>query len=376
MTDRSTAQDQPARDGAPRENKRLHKTAPDLKTLAVALGLSQSTVSRALSAHPGIPETTRHRVVAAAEAMGYRPNARARSLATGRTEAIGLVFPLERLQLPETNFVDVLAGISTAVTRRNYSLLLTPFEDDEAAVLRKLASSKTLDGVIITRPLVDDPRIALLNGLGLPFVVHGRSEISEPYSFVDTDNDTAFERLTNLLIDYGHRNIVVVNGLEKFRYATARARSFLRAFAARGLTPRPDAIEFVSMTEVTGYETATRRLDGSEPPTAFICGSVFQARGVYRAIAEHGLRVGSDISVVCHDDGVRGISADQFVPPLTATATSIRQAGEELAMMLIDQIEAGTSPPRRKILPFDLTLRESVGLAATSAEPRRALRAG
>jgi LacI family transcriptional regulator len=127
---------------------------------------------------------------------------------------------------------------------------------------------------------------------------------------------------------------------------------------------------------VTGYETATRRLDDPEPPTAFICGSVFQARGVYRAIAEHGLRVGPDISVVCHDDGVRGISAEQFVPPLTATATSIRQAGEDLAMMLIDQIEARTSTPRRKILPFDLTLRESVGLAGASGGPTRALRVG
>ncbi|AMJ59735.1 hypothetical protein AXW83_04945 [Bosea sp. PAMC 26642] len=344
----------------------MQKAAPDLKTLAIELGLSQSTVSRALRAHPGIPETTRHRVTAAAEAMGYRPNARARSLAIGRTEAIGLVFPIERLQLPETNFVEVLAGISTAVTRRNYSLLLTPFEDDEAAVLRRLAASKTVDGVIITRPLVDDARIALLNRLGLPFVVHGRSEVSEPYSFVDTDNDTAFERLTNLLIDYGHRNIVFVNGLERFRYATARAKSFLRAFAARALTPRPDAIEFVSMTEVTGYETATRRLDGSEPPTAFICGSVFQARGVYRSIAEHGLRVGLDVSVVCHDDGVRGIGANQFVPPLTATETSIRQAGEDLAMMLIDLIEAKTQTAARKILPFELVLRDSVGLAGTA----------
>ncbi len=112
-------------------DKRLHEHAADLKTLALELGLSQSTVSRALRAHPGIPESTRRRVVAAAEAAGYRPNARARSLATGRTETIGLSFPLERLQLPETNFVDVLAGISTAVTSRNYNLLLSPFEGDE-----------------------------------------------------------------------------------------------------------------------------------------------------------------------------------------------------------------------------------------------------
>lgn len=345
------------------EGKRLHENAADLKTLALELGLSQSTVSRALRAHPGIPETTRRRVIAAAEAAGYRPNARARSLAIGRAETIGLVFPLERLQLPETNFVDVLAGISTAVTRRNYSLLLSPFEDDEAAVLRRLASSKAVDGVIITRPLVDDPRIALLNQLRLPFVVHGRTETQEPYSFVDTDNDTCFERLTSLLLDYGHRRIVVVNGLAQFRYVAARAASFRRAFAARGLTPLPDAIEFVSMTEATGYETAMRRLGDPERPTAFLCGSVFQARGVYRAIRERGLTIGRDVSVVCHDDGVRGFSAADFVPPLTATATSIRSAGEQLALILIDLIEKKAAEPVRQILPFELILRDSVALA-------------
>lgn len=345
------------------EGKRLHENAADLKTLALELGLSQSTVSRALRAHPGIPETTRRRVIAAAEAAGYRPNARARSLAIGRAETIGLVFPLERLQLPETNFVDVLAGISTAVTRRNYSLLLSPFEDDEAAVLRRLASSKAVDGVIITRPLVDDPRIPLLNQLRLPFVVHGRTETQESYSFVDTDNDTCFERLTSLLLDYGHRRIVVVNGLAQFRYVAARAASFRRAFAARGLTPLPDAIEFVSMTEATGYETAMRRLGDPERPTAFLCGSVFQARGVYRAIRERGLTIGRDVSVVCHDDGVRGFSAADFVPPLTATATSIRSAGEQLALILIDLIEKKAAEPVRQILPFELILRDSVALA-------------
>lgn len=340
----------------------MHKNAADLKTLALELGLSQSTVSRALRAHPGIPATTRQRVVAAAEAAGYRPNARARSLAIGRAETIALSFPLERLQLPETNFVDVLAGISTAVTRRNYSLLLSPFQGDEAAVLRKLASSKAVDGVIITRPLVEDPRIALLNQLRLPFVVHGRSEVKEPYSFVDTDNDNAFERLTNLLLDYGHRRIVAINGLAQFRYVAARAASFQRAFAARGLTPLPDAIEFVSMTEATGYETALRRLDDPQRPTAFICGSVFQARGVYRALRERGLRVGVDISVVCHDDGVRGCSAADFMPPLTATATSIRSAGEQLALILIDLIERKVTDAVREIMPFELVLRDSVAL--------------
>ncbi len=349
--------------------KRLHEKASDLRSLALALGLSQSTVSRALRAHPGIPEPTRRRVVEAAEAAGYRPNARARGLATGRTETIGLVFPLARLQLPETNFVDVLAGISTAVTARNYNLLMAPFEDDEASVLCRLASSKSVDGVIITRPLVRDPRIALLNRLRLPFVVHGRTEADEPFSFVDTDNDTAFERLTDLLLDYGHRHIVFINGLAQFRYVAARAAAFARAFAGRGLTPLPDAIEFVSMTEQTGFETAMRRLAEPQPPTAFLCGSVFQARGVYRALALHGLGVGTDVSVACHDDGVRGCGAADLSPPLTASSTSIRGAGERIALDLIELIEGTASPPVRRILPFELILRASIGLARPR-EPR------
>ncbi|WP_293853841.1 substrate-binding domain-containing protein [uncultured Alsobacter sp.] len=337
----------------------MHKGA-DLKSLAIQLGLSQSTVSRALRGHHAIPESTRRRVEAAAEAAGYRPNARARSLAIGRAETIGLVFPLERLQLPETNFVDVLAGISTVVTQRNYSLLLSPFRDDEVAVLGKLASSKSVDGVIITRPLVVDPRIALLNQLGLTFVLHGRTEVQEPYSFVDTDNDASFERLTGLLLDYGHRDIVAVNGLSHFRYAAARAAAFHRAFSARGLEAPTEAVEFVSMTEATGFETAMRHLAAPVRPTAFVCGSVFQARGVYRAAAACGLTVGRDLSVVAHDDGVRGCQATDLTPALTATTTPISASGEGLAGMLIDLVEGRIKGPVGRILPFDLILRDSV----------------
>lgn len=347
-----------------KKSQRLSSAPIGLKALAEQLGLSQSTVSRALREHPGIPDTTRRRVMAAAEKVGYQPNARARGLAIGRTEAIGLVFPIERLQLEETNFVDVLAGISDVVTRRNHSLLLSPFSGDEGTVLRKLASSKAVDGVIITRPLVHDPRIALLTDLGLPFVVHGRSEVAIPYSFVDVDNFAIFEKLTGLLLDYGHRRIVALNSFQQFRYAAVRAEGFYRAWAARGLDAGQAEMLETPMTERTGYDCAMRALAAAEPPTAFVCGSIFLARGVYRAVAERGLKVGRDVSVACHDDGLRGIKASDFNPPLTATYCSVREHGEHLATLLIDLTEAkaGGGAPHR-ILPADLILRESVALA-------------
>jgi LacI family transcriptional regulator len=346
------------------KSQRLPSPSVGLKGLAEQLGLAQSTVSRALRKHPGIPDKTRRRVMAAAEKVGYQPNARARGLAIGRTEAIGLVFPIERLQLEETNFVDVLAGISDVVTRRNHSLLLSPFSGDEGTVLRKLASSKAVDGVIITRPLVHDPRIALLVDLGLPFVVHGRSEVAIPYSCVDVDNFAIFEKLTRLLLDYGHRRIVALNSFLQFRYAAARAAGFRKAWEARGLQPDQAQMLETPMTEQAGHDCAARALAAADAPTAFICGSIFLARGVYRAVAERGLEVGRDVSVVCHDDGLRGIRASDFNPPLTATYSSVREHGEHLAAVLIDLTETRTGKgPVQRILAANLILRESVALA-------------
>jgi len=345
------------------KSKPLRKPRADLKTLAEELGLSQSTISRALRSHPAIPETTRRRVTDAAEKSGYSPNARARGLATGRTEAIGLVFPLERLQLAQTNFVDVLTGISDVVTRRNYSLLLTPFSDNEEEVLRKLATSRTVDGIIITRPLVDDPRIPLLHDLGIPFVVHGRSDVDLPYSFVDIDNVAVFEKLGGLLLDYGHERIVVLNSFLRFRYAHARREGYRRACQARSHIPDPDMMFETPMTEQAGYDLAATILASESPPTAFLCGSVFLAQGVYRAVTERGLRVGQDVSVVCHDDGLRGIRPAGFDPPLTSTFRSVREAGEHLAEILINLVEAnGNKEPIKEIAEVDLILRGSVGL--------------
>ncbi len=333
-----------------------------LKAVADELGLSQSTVSRALRNHPSIPAATRERVAQAAKRMGYAPNARARGLAIGRTEAIGLVFPLERLRLVQTNFVDVLSGISDVVTERGYNLLLSPFRDDEASVLRRLATSRMVDGLIITRPLVHDPRIRLLADTGIPFVVHGRSDVDIPYSYVDVDNFEIFRRLAELLLDYGHTRIAALNSYRRFRYAAARAAGYRAALDSRRQPVDPDLVLETAMTEEDGVACAARLLSLPEPPTAIICGSIFLAKGVYRAAAEAGLQIGRDLSVVAHDDQLRGISAADFVPALTATQLSVEMAGRRLAEILIDRIEGklGDDPVGEVSRP-DLILRESVG---------------
>jgi len=200
-------------------------------------------------------------VLAAAAAHGYRPNMRARSLATGRAMAIGHVIPVTaRHEMVNPVFADFLAGAGEVYSRRGYDMLISivPDEDQEQAY-RELRTKGSVDGLIVHAPKLGDPRVHLLTEIGMPFVVHGRaSDAVEPYSWVDMNNTHAFRRATDLLLDLGHRRIALVNGLENMDFAIRRRAGFEEAFAARGLSPDPALMASDEMTEGFGHDTARR----------------------------------------------------------------------------------------------------------------------
>ncbi|WP_158659312.1 substrate-binding domain-containing protein [Paracoccus denitrificans] len=217
-------------------------------------------------------------------------------------------------------------------------------------------------GTIPAAALEGDPRIALLAGTGIPFVVHGRSDVDISCSYVDVDNFEIFRRLAEVLLDYGHRRIAALNSYRRFRYAAARDAGYRAAMEGRHVPVDPDLVLETAMTEEDGLKLGARLLSLPEPPTAIICGSIFLAKGVYRAAAEAGRTIGKDLSVVAHDDQLRGISAADFAPALTATQQSVEMAGRRLAEILIDRLEGRLAPePVCEVSRPDLILRGSVG---------------
>jgi DNA-binding LacI/PurR family transcriptional regulator len=149
----------------------------NLRELAESLGLSQTTVSRALNGYPEVREETRARVLAAARAANYTPNSRARRLATGRAMTIGHVIPLAgRTEMVNPIFSDFLAGAGEVYAREGYDMLLSVVGAAGAGdAYRQMAANGSVDGVMVQGPQVDDPRVPLLQELGLPFLVHGRT---------------------------------------------------------------------------------------------------------------------------------------------------------------------------------------------------------
>ncbi|MBD3788012.1 MAG: LacI family DNA-binding transcriptional regulator, partial [Sphingomonadales bacterium] len=257
-----------------------------LKELAQSLGLSPTTVSRALNGYPEVNEETRRRVMAAAKAQNYRPNTQAKRLATGRAMAIGHVIPLgTRHEIVNPVFADFIAGAGEVYSQSGYDLVLSIIPDDaEARAYRELRSKGNVDGVIVHGPRREDPRLELLEELGLPFVVHGRvSGATRPYSWVDVNNQRAFERATGFLLDLGHRRIALINGIEAMDFAWRRRQGFEAALAARGLAADPRLMVSGEMTEAQGHDAARRMLAQPEPPTAFLTASLLSAMGVRRA---------------------------------------------------------------------------------------------
>lgn len=336
----------------------------NLRELSAQLGLSQTTVSRALNGYPEVSDATRQKVIAAAKAHNYQPDARARGLATGQTRAIGHVIPQStKHEMVNVVFSDFIAGAGETYRKKGYDLVMSMVaDDDEVQAYRTLANRRNVDGVIVHAPTRKDPRIDLLRELQLPFVVHGRSsDVAGDYNWLDVNNKRAIERATDLLIDLGHRRIGFINGLERMDFALRRRAGYLASLAAHGLNADPALMRSAEMTEPYGYSSARDLLAGDHPPTAFFASSIVVAMGVRRAIEERGLVLGRDVSVICFDDMISYFPNGDGEAIFTATRSSVRAAGRRCAEMLIAAIETPGASMVQELWEAELVLGHSTG---------------
>lgn len=336
----------------------------NLKQLSKKLGLSQTTVSRALNGYPEVSAATRARVNQAAQEYRYSPNISARNLATGQATAIGHVIPVAtQYEIVNPIFSDLISGASTVYAENGYELVLSIVENaDEEEVYRKLKARGTVAGVIVHAPEMADNRVELLKRIQLPFAVHGRvTSYKEPYCWVDVDNRSAFRRATNLLLDLGHLRIGLINGIETKDFAFRRRQGYEDALSARKQTLDPALMRSGKLTEEEGYNAVIEMLSLENPPTAFLVSSMVSAFGARRGIEDLGLVIGRDISVITHDDELSYLKNSGESPIFTSTRSSVREAGRRLAENLIHLINNPGQQPRQELLKADLQIGRSTG---------------
>lgn len=206
-----------------------------LKAIAKELGLSVTTVSRALNGYDDVSRETRARVEAEAQRRGYRPNTFARRLKMGKIDAVGLVFPVHPVPLNNSVFMDMVGEISHELARHEIDLLLIADDDlaDKHSYMR-MVQSRRVDALIVAHTLDHDPRLEQLQAAGFPFLALGRSQLPQPYAWFDFDNYAGTYNATRWLIEKGHRRIALLGESNNQAFITQRRQVIWMRYAKPG----------------------------------------------------------------------------------------------------------------------------------------------
>ncbi|MGC1496374.1 MAG: substrate-binding domain-containing protein [Sulfitobacter sp.] len=340
--------------------------AISLKVLAAHLGLTVGTVSRALNNYADISPVTRARVKRAADELGYRPNENARRLSIGTPETVGYLMPRYSSSIAQPFVAQLLQGLGEALSKRQWDLLVTQADSSkgELSQIERLVRSGRVGGLVISRPLKNDPRIRLMQELKCPFVVHGRTASSDDYAWYDVDGEEAFVTAVNHLVGLGHSRIAFVGAPLQHQFAQDRLNGYHLAIQANGLTADPDLIQIADFSDDGGEIATDILLDLPHPPTAMVCVSDTMALGALAAIRARGLRPGVDISVIGYDGLKFGVHAN---PPLTTMAQPQAHAGRRLGDMLLAIIDGDDPAKHQELQRAHLLRRQTDGPLQSTA---------
>jgi len=312
-----------------------------LRDIGRRLGLSVTTVSRALNGFPEVGEDNRRRVLDTAREMNYRPNRVAQKLVSGRSGMVGLVLDASPAPHTYAHFFEVITGLSAAFLEQEMDLVLDVCAEGASLKLYdRLIQRGTLDGFILTLPLAEDPRIDLLLERDVPFVVHGRPALDDRFAFVDIDNHAVSSAAVAHLVELGHRRISLLNGPSQFAYAQERLRGYSDALAESGIPFRPELVRHGAGDEAFGAAAAALAASPAKRgATAFVCCNTIAAAGLITGLHALGLHVPGQVSVIAPDDGFPQIDVARFTPPMTVTRAPLQEASAMLADFLVRRIE-------------------------------------
>ena len=343
--------------GNDRTQMRRRATIEDVARLAE---VHKATVSRALNARTEhhVGRETVERVRAAAEKLGYVPNAMARGLRTANSMTIGVILP----DLTNPLFPPMVRGIEDFLQPRGYTALLANTDDHEATETLATRSllARRVDGLIVASGHSDFTALGEAREAGLPTVLLNRDAGSLRFPLVTGDDATGVEEAVAHLAELGHRDILHLAGPPRLSTSTTRRNAF-EAACARIPGMRHRVVEVEALTIDAGYRAMDAMLASDvDRPTAIVAGNDLLALGVLRSLRAHELECPGEVSVVGFNDM---LFAADFTPPLTTVRVPTLQMGAEAARMLLEIIETGEEPTEPLCLPVSLVIRGSTGPA-------------
>ncbi len=333
-----------------------------IRELARLSGVSVGTVSRALNGYADVRDETRERIMRLAQELDYTPAAAARSLVTQRSHVIGVFMETGEghPDLQHPFFHEVLGGLKQRAGAQGFDLLLFASERPGNGYgphsYLKRARHHSVDGVVLIGLDPEDSEVRRLTRAEVPCVGIDMDLEGTNVEVVMSDNVAGAEAAVRHLHGLGHRRIATITGMLESRPGIDRLRGYRAAAQALGLGYRDEYVAYGDFYAESGREQTARLLTLPEPPTAIFAAADMMAIGAIRAVAEAGLRVPEDISIVGFDD-------IQLAPHVNPPLTTIRQdklgLGGAAGDALVARIAGDAGRPPLHQLPVELVVRGS-----------------
>jgi DNA-binding LacI/PurR family transcriptional regulator len=328
--------------------------------IALRAGVSRSTVSYALSGKRPVSPSTRARINAVIEEVGYRPSAAARALAAGHTDTIALFVPRRSRRLNSNQLPFVAAVVETAEECGLDVLLSTALPHAGLPSLVRLVTERRVDGVVLMETRTPEPLAEELHRRGAPFVTIGRTGDGLVHDWVDHDQEAAVRACARSLTDQGHRRIALVLGDQETLdinyglavYSSAGFRAALDETGAQG--------EVIACGESfdAGFGLGARLAVSAEAPTGLVIVNDAALVGISVGLTSGGCSVPGDVSiaVVVVPGAAQGVSQ---LPPLTGVDVPVDAMAGIAVTVLAERLKHPEGPPVQRLIPAPLVDRGS-----------------
>ncbi|WP_428239565.1 LacI family transcriptional regulator [Gynuella sp.] len=322
-----------------------------LKTLAEHLGLSITTVSRALKNGDEVRPDTIARVQKVARELGYRPNTSGLGLKTGKTHVIALIMPVLKPGeiVGDVGTLPLIEGLTAALTDTPYHLTIIPRrpEQDELDPVKYVVEHGLADGIILNSTHSQDERVKYLYAEDFPFVTFGRTELSLQHAFYDTDNADFSYRAARFMIERGRKRLMMLTPPKEFLFSWHRLTGFKRALQEAGL-PYTEHRQICIESNAVDYRSLAQQLNNSEwNPDGYICGTEISAMGIMAGLHDAGVQIGIDCDVVTMETSPL---PEYFRVPICGFHQDLHQVGRELSRLLLAQLEQNTPASQLQVI--------------------------
>ena len=338
---------------------------PNIYDVAKRARVSVATVSAVLNDSAFVSADLTTRVQSAVAALGYRPNLLARSMATQRTQTLGMIVP----DIANPFFPEVVRGAEDVAHAAGYTLLIASSDNDlpkEERYLR-LFLSKRVDGVILTKAPGRMPRELQREfaRAGVPVVLLARTVPGFATDVVELDDHgAAYEGVTHLL-RLGYRRVAFIGGLHGASTSRKRLEGYKAALRDAKVKLDPALVVEGDFRVESGYREGLQLLKGR--PDAVFIANYLMTVGFMEALHQYRLRCPEDVALVTCDDYPW---MDSFSPRLTTIDLPKRELGAVAAQMLVERIARKTGRARAVTLKNAMRVRESCGCGLAAVARR------